>query len=141
MANESDITTAAPKALSAADFRAAKSLPRRIDPVPVPDLGGVVYVRELSALEKDRLDDSLTDDKGKPVADNMRAKMFAACACDAEGKPLFALAPVDVAEIGGWPMSIVGPVYEAAMRVNGFRATDRSAEKKDSGGEPAAGSP
>lgn len=133
---------AAPKVLSAADFREkAKALPLRIEQVAVPDLGGVIYVRQLSALEKDRLDDSLTDDKGKPVTDNVRAKVFAACACDSGGKSLFALAPVDVAEIGGWPNSVVDPVYEAAMRVNRLRASDRAAEKKDSAGATAAGSP
>lgn len=119
------------KTLSAADFRRAKELPRKIKPVNVPELGGVVYVRELSALEKDRLDDVLTDDKGKPVNDNFRAKLFATCACDAAGVPLFGLTPAEVAEIGSWPLSIVEPVYDAASQLNMRRASERATEKKD----------
>ena len=81
-------STPAPKVLGAADLRAHhKDRPRRVEEVSLPELGGSVYVRHLTALEKDRLDDALTDEKGKPVADNVRAKVFAACACDADGKP------------------------------------------------------
>jgi hypothetical protein len=121
----------APKALTAADFDALKSKPRRVEPVDVPELGGTVYVRMLSAFEKDQLDDALTDERGKPVSDNVRAKVFAACACDATGRAMFAFTPADVAEIGAWELAIVEPVYDAAMKLNRFRASDRAAEKKD----------
>jgi hypothetical protein len=119
------------KQLGAADFRAAKEKPRRVEPVEVPDLGGTVYVRALTALEKDRLDDVLTDDRGRPIADNVRAKVVAMCACDAAGKALFAFTPAEVAEIGSWPLAVVGPVYDAAMQINRPRAGSRAAEKKD----------
>jgi hypothetical protein len=61
----------------------------------------------------------------------VRAKVVAACMCDAAGKPLFAFTPADVAEIGAWELPIVEPVYDAAMKLNRFRASDRAAEKKD----------
>lgn len=119
-----------PKQLTAADFRKRKEEPRRVQAVDVPDLCGVVYVRELSALEKDRLDDSMIDEKGKPIAENTRAKVFAACACDASGTPLFSLTPADVAEIGSWGLPVIQPVYDAALAFNKLRASDRASEKK-----------
>lgn len=134
MAPDADVlpssTETPAKALSATDFRLLKDRARRTEAVTVAELGGVVHVRELSALEKDRLDDALTDDKGKGIADNVRAKVFAACACDESGAALFGLTPADVAEIGSWPLAVIDPVYEAGMRINRLRASDRAAEKK-----------
>jgi hypothetical protein len=132
MASEAE-TTPAPvlKELTAADFRAQKERPRRTEKVEAPELGGFLYVRALTGLELDRLDDALTDDRGKPIVENTRAKYFAMCVSDAAGKALFSFTPAEVAEIGFWDGDLLNRVYDAAVRLNRRRASDRASEKKD----------
>jgi len=120
----------AAKPLTGAELLASR--PRTIQPIPVPEMGGVVYVRSLTGLELDRLDDALTDEKGKYVADNVRAKVIAMCACDAEGQPLFGFKPEDVTAIGNAPFhGAFDAVYEAAMDLNKRRPADRAEAKKN----------
>lgn len=78
----------------------------RIEPVPIPEWGGQVYVRRLTAAEYDDFENSQIDDDGKPHKDNLRARFAVLVACDAEGCRIFddedalilgekALVPVD----------------------------------------------
>lgn len=120
----------ADKALTAADLTAPRK--PRVVPVPVPSLGGVVYVRELNGLELDRLDDALRDDRGNVLADHYRAKHVCACVCDAGGAPLFTLSPQDVEAVSAAMLGAeLEAVVEEAVRLNRRRAADLAAAKKD----------
>jgi hypothetical protein len=118
------------KALTAADLLSPR--PRRVVAVPVPSLGGVVYVRELNGLELDRLDDALRDDRGNVLSDHYRAKHVCACACDADGRPLFGLDRADVEAVSAAMLGAeMEAVVEEAVKLNRRRAADLAAAKKD----------
>jgi hypothetical protein len=119
------------KSLTAADLKATKDKLRKIVVVELAGLGNV-HVRSLTGLELDQLEDSMTDDKGKYIPENARAKVVALCACDAGGKPLFPFTPESVKEVGQLDgPTVIQPIYDAAMALNKRRAVDRQSEKKD----------
>lgn len=87
---------AGPAGLTAAEILAIDDRPLR--EVEVPEWGGVVYLRQMSAGERDRYDARLyfqPDGTPLPKA-RMRESLYdakalavALCACDADGKRLF----------------------------------------------------
>ena len=66
--------------------------------ISVPEWGGKVLARGLSASERDEFEASLVDGDGKPALENMRAKLVAMGAIDEAGNRLFSLE--DVAALG-----------------------------------------
>jgi hypothetical protein len=80
--------------LSRADFLAATKLKREL--VPVPELGGSVYVQELYAAQVLDFNELVTSLKRKGKKDispstslELMARLVSMTACDATGKPLF----------------------------------------------------
>jgi hypothetical protein len=128
------------KTLTADDFFALPDLTKapRVEPVPVPELGGTVYVRELSSAERDALEASLaTDDNKAPV--NPRAKWVAATCCDAAGKLLFI--PTQVVALGARSAVVVQRIFQATRKLNPVVGDAVEAEKKGSESGPSGGSP
>lgn len=117
---------AGPKALTAADLLAAPiSAPT---PVDLPELGGRVFVREMTAAERDQFDEGIRDDSGK-LRDGYRAQLVAATVCDADGKLLFR--PEQAAELAGRGASLVVKLARVAARVNALTAEAVEEAKKD----------
>lgn len=84
---------------------------------------GTVYVRELSARQKDDFDEAQSVKLAKsanPKADRpegYRAATVALCVCDAEGVELFDES--EAGKIGELPEVVLGKMYAACQRVNG----------------------
>ena len=75
------------KILSRDDILKIDDLP--IKKVEVPQWGGSVYVRGLTAEARDALDAAYADAKKSGVPVNIRARYAAACIGDKNGRPIF----------------------------------------------------
>jgi hypothetical protein len=86
--------------------------------VSVPALGDSVYVRQISAGARDRLE----AEQQKLGAKDFRARLVAAGACDAAGVPLFT--EVDVARLSELPAHVLEDVAKAVVEVNKLSEAD-----------------
>jgi hypothetical protein len=82
-------------------------------PVPVatpewPDFDGKLFVRMLSAAERDRYEERIAEGDHA----NWRARLVAMAACDAEGKRLFEDA--DAERLGELPSNLIERLWRAA---------------------------
>jgi hypothetical protein len=99
----------------------------RTEWVDVPEWGGGVFVRGLTAGQRDRLEASLIDRQGKPAPQRLgefRSRMLAACVVDGAGAPVFA--ERDVAALMNKSMLAVGRVLEVARRLSGMTEADEA---------------
>lgn len=104
---------------------AATTLPA--ETVDVPELGGVVTVRGLSAAERDAFERSMWVQKGKHRElnlTNIRARLVALCVVDEAGQCLFTEA--DVPALGQVRADIMDRLFTMAQRLSGLRDEDVS---------------
>jgi hypothetical protein len=84
-----------------------------------------VFVREMSARERDDYEASLVTGKGKKTEVNfkdMRAKLAAATCCDADGTLIFR--PEDVEWLSAKPVKVLNRICDAARKLNGLNEDD-----------------
>ena len=109
--------------------------------VEVPEWGGVVRVREMTAGERDTFDILLIEGQHLDLRD-YRAKLVAATACDEEGRLLFVQGDLDaLTHLGAGAMD---RLFEAAARLNHLTSGDMDALGKvfaARGGASSSGSP
>lgn len=116
---------------------AAQSLP--IEPVDVPELGGTVYVRGMSGVERDGWETSLVVGRGKKQrinTENVRARLLVRVLCNDKGELLFA--PSDATALGGLRVDVLTKLYEVAQRLSGV--SDEDIDELGNASAPAAGS-
>jgi hypothetical protein len=105
--------------LAAADLAERKE-------VQVPEWGGTVLVRMLSGKERDRIDELAIAAKGKGKSEvnmkNFRARLVAACICDAEGKRVFPESDIDA--LGDKSAAALDRVFEVAAAFNRISKDD-----------------
>lgn len=126
--------------LSKTQIQAASDIVTEL--VPVPEWGGDVAVRMLTATERDVFEQSLirtgTDGKREPDLANMRAKLCAACIVDGvTGDRLFADHEVD--QLGNKSGAVLDRITKVAQRLNGMGADAVDQAEKNS--EPAPSGP
>ena len=119
-----------PKFMTLEDFTKTPKL--RIEAVELPEWNSIVYVREMTALERDSFETSISDNEGNVINQNLRSKLIVATACDPEGTLLFNTE--HLAMISGKPAPVMMRIYEAAARLNQMRSKDRELGKVNSGG-------
>lgn len=94
--------------------------------VAVPEWGGGVLVRSMTAAERDTYEGSLpTDGEGKDRKvrfDNLRARLCAAVMVDETGARLFS--PEDVEALGHKSVSALDRVFEVASRLSALGQKD-----------------
>lgn len=93
--------------------------------VSVPEWGGDVYVRGLNGAERDKLENSLIEMRGKDRRLNMmnvRAKLASMAICDENGKRLFNDA--DIQALGQKSAIALQRVFEIAQRLSGIGDND-----------------
>lgn len=99
--------------------------------VPIPEWGGTVFVRTLSALEAIRLSGLLQDISGDPIriAQERVVMALSAYLCDADGN---ALATVEQARaIAGKRATAVNAIVEAGHRINSVDANTAEGAAKN----------
>lgn len=113
---------------------------RRMEEVPVPEWGGSVFVRELSAADRDAFETSslLLGRKGEVKGTNlvnMRARLAVLTICDEDGQRLFG--EEDVVALGEMSASALQRVFEMAQRLSGFTDKDMEELEKNSVSGPS----
>lgn len=109
--------------LSRDAFLAATTLPT--EAVAIPELGGVVTVRGLSASSRDAFEKSMWVKKGKTREMNMsnvRARLVALCVVDESGQRMFS--DDDVEAVGQVRADIVDRLFGVAQRLSGLGDND-----------------
>lgn len=111
------------KVLTREDILAAQDT--TIEQVEVPEWGGVVCVRSLSAYDRDKLEASMLQQKGKTrtvTLEDFSAKLFAAAVCDESGKLIFTEG--DVPALSKKSAAALRRVLEVAQRLSGMSEED-----------------
>lgn len=98
---------------------------RRVD---LPELGDGAYlfVRTISALDRERYEESVVKTEGRNVQikrQNMRVKLVILSACDEEGNRLFDSG--DVGLLANKSAVVINKIFEAAQEVNGMTGEDK----------------
>jgi len=91
-----------------------------------------VFVRELSARERDAFEASLVTGNGKKTKTDfrdMRAKLAVATCCDANGNPLFL--PEDIETLSGKSAKVLDRICDAARKLNGMDTEDEEETVKN----------
>lgn len=102
----------------------------RRERVDVPEWGGHVYVRQISAKDFESWQDWIVKQENAKNPQSHRAAFIVDCVCDENGKPIFT-EPSDLAVLGEHQNAVIDLLYEACKRVNLVDKTAlEGAEKK-----------
>ena len=107
----------------------SKDLPT--EPVNIPEWDVTVYVRMMSARDRDLFESQMMDlaDKGKRL-DNFRARLAVFCCVDQDGKRIFK--DSDISSLGEKSGEALNKIFSAASRLNKMTEETIEAEKKSS---------
>lgn len=116
---------------------------RRMEEVDVPEWGGSVFVKELSAAERDAFEASMVklDRKGKVQGHNLanvRARLAVFALCDEDGKRLFGDDEAGI--LGEMSAAALQRVFEVAQRLSGISNEDMEELEKNSVSGPTGSS-
>lgn len=101
----------------------ADDLPR--EAVEVPEWGLTVWVRTISASQRDAFEGALAKDQYLDV----RARLAAYALCDEDGSPLFTEA--DIKALGMKSSAAISRIADVAMRLNAVTPKDLDAIEKN----------
>lgn len=101
---------------------------KRVEKVECPEWNGFVFIRSLTADQRDSYEQSLADAK---TVIGARAKLVAACMCDKDGKTV-QWTPAEVEALGRKSAAVVDRIADRCMVINGMRAEDVEAAEKNS---------
>lgn len=110
------------KILSAADILAADDM--KLVEVDVPEWGGTVYLRPLSALEALELRESDNTDRKHSAM-----KLTFLCCCNEDGSQMFT--NEDVEKLSKKSLSAMLKIQKVAMQINGLSGGTVEAVKND----------
>jgi hypothetical protein len=122
--------------LTAAEILGADDLPS--EDVAVPEWGGSVRVRTMTGAERDAFELAITTARSAGRVGDVRARLVAMAAVDADGKLLFTAA--DVAKLSKKSSRALDRVFAVASRLNGLGDDDVEDLAKNSGRGPGGGS-
>jgi len=111
---------------------------KRTRKVPIPELGGDVFVLMLSAEARDAFDRSLFDKDGNPTQENLGGRLSCLTLSDEAGTLLYGDdKPETVAALmAEWPTPIVERIFQAARNFNLMKKGDIEDAAKNSGKTP-----
>lgn len=89
--------------------------------VPVPEWGGEIQITTMTGFGRDAWETQISG-KGEGKDKNLRAKLVAATAIDAEGELLFQ--EKDVVELGKKSAAALDRAFEVALRLNKIGPSD-----------------
>lgn len=90
--------------------------------VDVPELGGTVRVRGLSASEKDEFEGQWLETKGPSRHQHYRARLLARCLIDDKGARLFT--DKDIPALGALPVVVLDKLVLVAQKLSGMAKED-----------------
>ncbi len=131
----------APKVLNLLDLETCDT-EMVVRQVAVPEWGGVVHVRRLTALERGQLDEVVYAENGKMKPEVFGPGFVAAAICDPAGKSFYKVGDMlAIRNIGAKSGTAVRRVYDEVAKLNGLRDDDLAAGKDGSDPAPGAASP
>jgi hypothetical protein len=100
----------------------AQDLPTK--DVPVPEWGGTVRIRSLTAKDRDAIETAVyaAHKNGRHAPENVRALYAAGCIIDEKGTPLFTVE--DVEALGQKSATALNRIYEAVLSHNAIAEGD-----------------
>lgn len=98
--------------------------------VSIPEWGGDVIVRTLTAHERDNFEASLRDEGDKINLDNIRARLCAITICNESGERLFS--NEDIIELGDKSAAALDRVFTVAQKLNAMTPEDIKELEKNS---------
>jgi hypothetical protein len=97
----------------------------QVHEVPVPEWGGKVRLKVLTAAERDAFEATTVTSKGgkqKPNLANLRARLVARCLVDGNGNRIFESG--DVARLGNKSSAALDRLFSKCQEINGFTEKD-----------------
>ncbi|MDV2503080.1 MAG: hypothetical protein RX318_03925 [bacterium] len=108
------------KALSREDILKADDL--ITEKVEVPEWGGEVYVRTMTALERETFENVATDERGDVTFDGFMVRLVVKTTVNGTGEPLFT--EDDVENLKAKSGMAIVRIFRVATRLNGMRRQD-----------------
>jgi hypothetical protein len=105
----------------------------RIEPVDVPEWGGMVYVKTMTGTERDLFDRMVLEGRGSDKNANIRnfrAKICVCCLCDSEGTRLFTDGEIEA--LGKKSSIVLDRISEVASKMNALGRADIEELEKNS---------
>lgn len=123
------------KVLTADDIMAVEDI--NIVPVSVPEWGGTVYVKSMTALQREKYIESMRSvvigpngtQITKTVLRHANGKLAALTICDAKGNLLFERSPDVIEKLGQKSAKALERVADAASKLNGLDDEDERKKK------------
>ena len=109
--------------LTKGDILSVEDMPKEI--VDVPEWGGAVYVRSMSASERDTFEQSVSLGSNGSVTrnlNNIRARLAVLCLCDESGNRMFEDAEAET--LGRKSAAALDRIFEVARRLNALTDSD-----------------
>jgi hypothetical protein len=94
----------------------------RIVTISVPEWGGDVCLREITAGQRDQWDAWQIENEGAARYANIRARLLVLTICDEHGVRLFA--DNDIAVVSGLPAMSIDRLWDASCKLVGLRPED-----------------
>lgn len=110
----------------------------KLERVPVPEWGGCVLIRTLTASELDHFEASILNEDGTKDYANVRARFVSRCLIDEQGTLMFG--EEEAALLGEKSAAALDRIYDAAARLNGRSQADMEELAKNSAGGPTGDS-
>lgn len=88
-----------------------------VETVAVPEWGGHVYVRGMTALDRGRIEDICSRGGGVTIA-SLREQIAVKTVCDSVG--VLILEPSDVAKLGEKSAAALDRIFQVAQRLSGM---------------------
>jgi hypothetical protein len=123
------------RTLSREDFQSDKAKTVGVEPVDIPELGGVVYVRGTSGKGRDAFEAWALSDKGQR---NIRGKAAARACSDKAGNRLFS--DQDAGWLGDLDVRILQKIFVAFQRTTGVSKEDVDELEQGSAANPGGDS-
>lgn len=122
------------------DILGVDDLSREEVKIPSWNLSQPVYVREMTAAERDEYEAYLLDNRGPDEKTNLRgvrARLVVLTLVDKDGNRIFSDSDIDA--VGRKGARSIEPIVEAAMKLNAMRKKDVEALAKNSETAPGEG--
>jgi len=135
------------RVLTANDIFAVEDI--KIVPVDVPEWGGMVYVKAMTGLQREKYIQSMRQIIGKGndatvavILEHGSGKLAALTICDAKGNLLFDRSPETIKKLGQKSARALERVVDASAKLNGLddEKDQKSKAKKDSADQTASDS-
>ncbi|HWV23261.1 MAG TPA: hypothetical protein VNZ58_03650 [Thermomicrobiales bacterium] len=110
--------------------------------VHVPEWGGTVRVKGLTAAQRDAFEMESVQGRGKQASvnfANIRARLAAKCIVGEDGKPIFT--EFDIKALGEKSSSALNRVFDVCSRLSGIGESDVEELSKNSEADQSEGSP